>query len=139
MTMHILKSAAVYFAIVFGAGFLFGCIRVPFLVPRFGERIAELIESPLMLVAIILSARWISRTFSGSVRELLVAGLLAVSLLFVAELVVGVMLGGKSVWEIFFNRDPVSGTVYYGLVGLFAIMPALLRVRADTGAVQKSL
>jgi hypothetical protein len=129
--MLILKSASVYFALVFGSGFLLGCIRVPFLVPRFGERIAELMESPLMLVAIILSARWISRTFAGSARKLLVVGLLAVLLLLVAELVVGVMLGGLSAWEIFFNRDPVSGTVYYGLVGLFAIMPMIVRARGN--------
>ena len=137
--MHILKSAAFYFALVFGAGFLLGCIRVPFLAPRFGERIAELIESPLMLVAIILSAQWIFRKFSVSSRERLVAGLLAVLLLFVAEVAVGVVLGGLSVWEIFFNRDPVSGTVYYGLVGLFAIMPVLLRVRSHKGAAQEGL
>ena len=37
MHMRTLKSAVLYFAIVLGTGFVLGTIRVPFLVPRFGE------------------------------------------------------------------------------------------------------
>ena len=57
--MEILKAGALYFALVFGAGFLLGAIRVPLLVPRFGERTAELMEMPIMFVITIVSARWI--------------------------------------------------------------------------------
>jgi hypothetical protein len=39
-SMEILKAGTLYFALVFGAGFLLGAIRVPLLVPRFGERTA---------------------------------------------------------------------------------------------------
>jgi predicted MFS family arabinose efflux permease len=53
-----------YFMLVFGAGFVSGSIRVPFLVPRLGERAAELIEMPFMLVVIVLSAQFITRRFS---------------------------------------------------------------------------
>lgn len=49
--MEILKAGALYFAFVFGAGFLLGGIRVPLLVPRFGERTAELMEMPIMFVS----------------------------------------------------------------------------------------
>ena len=52
-----IKAGMTYFALVFGAGFLLGSIRVPFLVPRLGERAAELIEMPFMFVAIVVSAR----------------------------------------------------------------------------------
>lgn len=41
--MRILKAGALYFALVFGTGLVLGMIRVPFLVPRLGVRIAELI------------------------------------------------------------------------------------------------
>ena len=36
-------AAAAYFILVFGAGFVLGSIRLPFLVPRLGERTAELL------------------------------------------------------------------------------------------------
>ena len=48
--MLILKAGVLYFAIVFGAGFVPGSIRVPWIVPHFGERTAELMETPIMFV-----------------------------------------------------------------------------------------
>ena len=124
--MRLLKSAALYFALVFGAGFVLGAIRVPFLVPRVGDRLAELIEAPLMLGVILLAARWIARRFPGSRRELLATGLGALGFVLAADVVIGVTLRGMSLVEVFLNRDPVSGTVYYALLGLFAVMPWLL-------------
>lgn len=43
--MRVLKAAATYFGWVFGAGFLLGTIRVLWVVPRFGTRTAELLET----------------------------------------------------------------------------------------------
>jgi hypothetical protein len=45
-------------ASVFGAGFVLGTIRTLWLVPRVGTRIAELLESPIMLVVITSTAPW---------------------------------------------------------------------------------
>lgn len=59
--MQILKGGSIYFAVVFGAGFILGPLRILGLVPRVGERLAELIETPIMLVVVILAARWVSR------------------------------------------------------------------------------
>ena len=59
--MQILKAGALYFALVFGAGFVLGAIRILWIVPRFGTRIAELMETPIMFVVTILAARWIVR------------------------------------------------------------------------------
>jgi hypothetical protein len=42
-------------ALVLGTGFVLGVVRVPFLVPRIGERWAELAEMPSMAGAILLS------------------------------------------------------------------------------------
>ena len=58
------RAALAYFALVFGAGFILGSIRVPFLVPRFGERVAELIEMPFMFVIIVFAARFIVKRFA---------------------------------------------------------------------------
>ena len=59
--MRVLKAGVLYFVLVFGAGFALGPVRILRVVPRFGTRTAELIETPIMLVAIIVSARWIVR------------------------------------------------------------------------------
>jgi hypothetical protein len=59
--MPILKAGALYFALVFGAGFVLGTIRSLWIVPRLGTRMSELTETPIMLVIIILAARWIVR------------------------------------------------------------------------------
>ena len=61
--LNILKAAVVYFALVFGAGFVLGPIRILFIVPRFGVRLAELMEFPVMLVVIVLTSRWLVRKF----------------------------------------------------------------------------
>ena len=51
----------VYFGLVFGVGFILGVVRVLVVEPHLGERWAELAEAPLMLTAIILSARLVVR------------------------------------------------------------------------------
>ena len=126
--MRVLKSGAVYFALVFGAGFVLGTFRVLWLVPRVGPRIAKLSESPLMLLATVLAARWVNRHLSDGTRPIarLGIGLTALALLLAAEIALGVALRGASVIETLLNRDPVSGTVYYALLGVFALMPWLL-------------
>ena len=44
--MPILKAGVLYFALVFGAGFVLGTIRTLWVVPRVGTRKAELMETP---------------------------------------------------------------------------------------------
>lgn len=89
---------------------------------------AELAEMPLMLVAIVLSASWINQHFPdvGIPSRRLSIGLLALSLTLVVEISLGVGLRGISISEALLNRDPVSGTVYYAMLGVFAVMPWLL-------------
>jgi hypothetical protein len=43
--MQILKAGLLYFALVFGAGFVLGAVRVLWIVSRFGARAAELMET----------------------------------------------------------------------------------------------
>jgi hypothetical protein len=44
--MHAMKAGVVYFALVFGAGFVLGTIRTLWVVAFFGARKAELMEMP---------------------------------------------------------------------------------------------
>jgi hypothetical protein len=59
--MPILKAGVLYFVLVFGAGFVPGTIRTLWIVPRLGTRMAELMETPIMLVITMLAARWTVR------------------------------------------------------------------------------
>lgn len=123
----ILRSSSVYFAIVFVAGFLCGSIRVPFLVPRLGERYAELVESPLMFAVIVFSARFVVRRFAlaGQIGRSLAVGVIAAIFLLIVEFTVVLALRGMTIGEFIAQRDPVAGTVYYIMVAIFAAMPAM--------------
>ena len=125
--MHILKAGVVYFALVFGTGFVLGTVRTLWIVPRLGVRTAELLESPFMFVTIVLAAGWISCRLgnAGGSSIRLAVGFLALALLLAAEVIMGVALLGLSVVEVFTKHDPVSGTVYYAMLGVFAGMPWL--------------
>jgi hypothetical protein len=134
--LAIFKAAALYFAIVFGTGFVLGTVRVLWAVPRFGERVAELMEQPLMLVATILAARWIVRGSGIASMSLkcLGMGLIALGLLVTSELIFVLRLRGLSLSEYIEGRDPVLGTVYLLMLGVFALMPWLVaKIEGNAG------
>ena len=126
--METLKAGALYFALVFGAGFVLGPIRILWLVPRFGTRIAELMETPLMLAVIIVAARWVVRrlALSSTSSKRLGVGIIALGLLLVVEFSLVLWLRGLTFRDYLASRDPVAGTVYIVMLGLFAIMPLLV-------------
>lgn len=125
--MRILKAGLIYFLLVFGAGFALAFIRIPFLVPRFGVRSAELMEAPVMLAVIIWASRRLARRPPVMGRPArLAAGSLALALLLAAELAVAYFVGARSPRQYIASRDPVSGSVYLVMLVLFAILPALL-------------
>jgi hypothetical protein len=126
-TIQFFEAAGLYFLIVFATGFVLGPIRELWAVPRFGERVAELIEQPIMLVAVVLAARWTVRRFRVSLEtsKSLGIGLIALGFLLVAELLVVVGVRGLSVANYIKSRDPVSGTVYLLMLAVFALMPWL--------------
>ncbi|MDH7499551.1 MAG: hypothetical protein QHH30_04115 [candidate division NC10 bacterium] len=129
--MQILKAGVLYFALVFGAGFVLGPIRILWAVPHFGSRAAELMETPILLVVIFLAARWIIRRFAvpATPSKRLAVGFLALGLLVVVEFTVVLWLRGLTIREYLANRDPVAGAVYLASLGLFAVMPALVARR----------
>jgi hypothetical protein len=123
-----LQAAAVYFALVFGAGFVLGTIRVLLLVPRLGERTAELMEMPLMVLVSTLAAAFVVRRFALPRRRAaraLVGGIALVFLLG-AELMLAVGLQDRSLAQYIASRDPVSGTAYLMALLLYAAMPCIL-------------
>ncbi len=129
--MQTLKAGILYFAVVFGAGFVLGPIRILWAVPRFGTRMAELMETPFMLPVIIVAARWIVRRLAlpSIPSSRLGMGCIALGLMVVAEFTLVLWLRGLSISEYLASRDPVSGTVYYAMLAVFAIMPLLVARR----------
>jgi hypothetical protein len=130
---HTLKAGALYFALVFGAGFVLGSIRVLWMVPRFGQRTAELMETPVMLVVTILAARWVAGRLALPPSPLtrLGVGCIALGLLLVAEFTLVLWLRGLTISEYFASRDPVAGTMYILMLAVFALMPLLVARRRD--------
>lgn len=123
--MRILKAGVLYFLLVFGAGFVLGSIRVLWVVPQLRTRNAELLEMPIMLIVIVLAARWVLRRFAlplaASTR--LGMGFVALALLLLAELTLVLWLRGMSIREYLVTRDPVSGTAYLISLGILVVMP----------------
>ena len=119
------KAAALYFAIVFGAGFLLGIARVLWVAPRLGPRAAELLEVPLMLAVTIVAARWVVRRLALEPKPgtRLGMGLVALALVLACDFTVVLWLRDQSMRSYFFNLDPVSAAAYYGALAVFALVP----------------
>lgn len=126
--MQILNASIIYFAFVFGAGFVLGAIRTLWVEPRVGTRKGELLEMPLMLVVTIVAARWVVLHFAVSSEALVRLGIggIALGLLLVAEFGLVLWVRGLSIKQYLATRDRVSGTVYYVLLAVFGIMPLLV-------------
>ena len=129
--MRILKAAMLYFAVVFGVGFVLGPFRILWVVPRLGTRLAELFEAPVMFVITIVAARWIVRRLAvpRTPSSRLGMGCIARSLMLIAEFTLVLWLRGLSIREYLAGRDSIAGTVYYAMLGAFAVMPLLVARR----------
>jgi hypothetical protein len=127
--MLILRAALLYFALVFGAGFVLGSMRVIWVVPRLGARIAEIAEMPIMLAVIFAAAKWTLRRCELASSQRLMVGCIAFAFLVVAEFSIVLSIRGLSIGEYLATRDPVAGAVYYLMLGVFAMMPRIIQYR----------
>jgi hypothetical protein len=116
-----------YFGLVFAVGFFLGVPRVLYLEPQFGARLAELMEAPVMLVAIFFSARFVTRRYPAfRSRDLLVSGVFALLLMLAVEFTVVLYLRGLNISQYLAEKDPIAGTVYICMLVMFATMPWLV-------------
>ncbi len=131
--LQTLKGGSLYFILVFATGFALGTVRTLWIVPLFGTRKAELMEAPVMLVAIVFSARWVDRrlTLPHTWAPLLGVGLIALGLLLLAEFTVVLWIRDITIAQYLAGRDPVAGTVYLALLAFLALMPITLVRRSD--------
>ena len=97
-------------------------------VPRFGERLAELMEMPIMLGVVIIAARWVVLRLAVPAipSRRLSMGCIALAMLLAAEFGFVLRLRGLSIKEYFATMDPISGTAFFAMQGVFAIMPLIV-------------
>ncbi|KAK0702667.1 hypothetical protein B0H67DRAFT_594882 [Lasiosphaeris hirsuta] len=140
MALEILSTSFIYTLLVFTGGFLCGIIRVPIIEPRIGSRYAQLLEMPLMMAVIWRSARLVltrhKAQSSGSSRynnqgkgRLIAVGALALLWFLAIEgrLYAWIHQGEDKDWQDWiWDRDPVAGTVFFALLGVFMALPAML-------------
>jgi predicted signal transduction protein with EAL and GGDEF domain len=130
--MRALKASILYFAAVFGVGFVLGTLRVLLVVPLLGVRWAELMELPVMVLASFYFARVMIRRFGPfAVAVRVLIGVMALFLLLAAEIAVTVLVQGQTLAQYVANRDPVSGVAYLLSLAAFALMPLFVRPRAE--------
>lgn len=81
-----------------------------------------------MRVVIIVAARWMAcrQALPQSPAGRLAVGLVALSFLLLTEFTVVLWIRKLTIAEYFASRDPVAGTVYVVMLGIFAVMPLLI-------------
>lgn len=126
---RVLRAASLYFAAAFTAGFVLGSVRELWLVPQIGSRAAELLEMPVMVAVMIAAARWVVGRFAvpSRARYRLAVGFIALALLLIFEFGLVLPLRGMSFADYWANLDQVSGSVYYALLVLYALLPELMQ------------
>jgi hypothetical protein len=127
--MRVLTAGSLYFAFVFGTGFVLGIVRTVWVVPHVGTRKAELLEAPIMLVVITLATRWIVLRLAIPPAPFarVEMGCIGLILMLVAEFGLVLWFRKLTIREYFASRDPVAAMVYYVMLAVFAVMPLLLR------------
>jgi len=126
-----IRLALLYFIIVFAVGFVLGSIRVMFMVPAIGERWAELLEMPLMLLAITYTAKYLVYTYSMQIglKGWLYIGIFALIFLLAVEFTVVLGLRDISLSEYFHSKDNVTGSAYLISLIIFMLMPSYIYKR----------
>jgi hypothetical protein len=130
--MTVLSAAALYFVIVFAAGFLLGSVRVLWVEPKLGLALAVLCESPLLLAVMMLAARWAPNVLAmdKNTASLLLMGAIALVLQQAADFLVGARLRGITVAQQLAYFATKAGSIYAFLLIAFAIMPLLVNQAA---------
>jgi hypothetical protein len=124
----ILTSAALYFAVVFGVGFLLGPIGVFWLEPRLGKTVGVLCEFPVLIAAMALAARCTTSKRAQQTGRGSLAAIGGVAFIFqqLADFAVGIGLRGITPSEQLAYLTTPAGLIYCVALLLFAAMPTLV-------------
>ena len=122
---RVLLSSISYFAIVFAVGFVVGTIRVVLLEPWMGKTYAVACEMPLMLITIIVVARWLPSRLGLKMKVLPLAmmGLGALVLQQLADFAFGSLFRGIALEEQLAYLSTPPGFIYLVLLVIFLGAP----------------
>jgi len=129
--METARAGAVYFGLVFLAGFALGAVRTIVVAPRLGETLAVLLEAPLMLTVSWFVASWCVGYFKVPAAPLarLAMGGWAFALLMAGELGVSLMVFHRSISQTLAGFQSAAGAVGLAAQFAFAWMPLALTWR----------
>jgi hypothetical protein len=123
---RIIPAAIAFFALVFGAGFALGTIRVVLLQPYFGASASRLLELPFMIVICYLAARFITRRIGPATRnQWLLIGLMAFVFLMAAEFVMGTFVFRTPLGTMLADLLTFTGALSFLAQSLIILFPAL--------------
>ena len=99
------------------------------LAPRLGERVAEIAETPFMIGASWLAARWVVGRLAAPVRdfERAIVGAVGLAILLGFEFGIVRAMRGLTLAEALGGRDPVAFAVYLAALVVFAVLPLVVR------------
>ena len=130
-----LKAGALYFALMFGVGWLTGPVREFLVIPLFGREIGIAVETIFMVGAMLVVLHGINWRLEvpSAIGTRIIMGLVALGLLLPAEMARAWMFRGQTPTEVLLPADAFSGVVQWGLLLIFAVMPLLVRRRWTFG------
>lgn len=120
-----ITAGARYFLAVFAIGFALGTLRTLFLVPRFGETTAVLLELPVMLTAAWLVCGYLLRRRALGPGERAIMGGVAFALLMLAEATLSLLLFHRSLaghLALYAETPHLLGLAGQLLFGLFPLL-----------------
>ena len=118
------SAAAAYWAVVFAAAFALGVIRTLWLEPRIGELAAVACEVPLTLTLSWWTARRITARWEiAQGGSALAMGLIAFTILMLAELTLARLMAGQSPGQWAASLTTPAGVLGLGGQVLFGLMP----------------
>ncbi|WP_237215379.1 hypothetical protein [Falsiroseomonas oryziterrae] len=122
-------AGVLWFAVMFGLGFLLGPVRILVLEPRLGPTGAVLVEAVPMVAAMTLLAPWVARLFdvAPTAAARLGMGAVGLILLLMADTLLGWLLFGRGVGSLLERPATWDGRVYLAMLLLFVLMPWLRR------------
>jgi hypothetical protein len=125
--MHAVTAGILYFGLVYAAGFVLGPLRELAVVPLTGRPVAVLVEAPLMIAAMWLSARFVVGRLAIPARTAsrTVVGLVGFALLMAAEAALSMVLRGWPLGQWVGHFTTGEGMISLALFLLFAAMPML--------------
>ena len=126
--MRAVKAGVVYFLLIFAIGWILGPIRELWAVPHFGRVEATLLEAIIMLIAMVVAARWVIRRFEvpQTTPATIAIGLVALGLLIPAEIAGVVFVRGLFLQDYFSSFLTAPGMISMVMFLLFAAMPTLI-------------